>query len=236
VILHNAYFFPPANLMNKFARMIDGSLDCRHVTVTVLINSLATMDLKIVNMFARHTAKAFAEFYQTRRDKACGARFEYFEYVPPPANIMAERAQLSLHSKVLLLGEDMIVGSANADLRSYLMDTNNAVLIRGAQKLVAQHTKFFAALLADKSRTQKVTDYLAKTSREVMIKENIEVLRAEIKRYGADRWIDEKKAKDIERRMTEMLNRAYKLATSIWGGGIDAVGDAEAFNRLFKPI
>jgi cardiolipin synthase C len=236
VILHNAYFFPPANLMKQFARMIDGSLDCRHVTVTVLTNSLATTDLKVVNMFARHTAKAFAEFYQARRDKAWGARFEYFEYVAPPADIAAERAQLSLHSKVSLLGEDMIVGSANADLRSYLMDTNNGVLIRGAQKLVAQYTKFFSALLADKSRTQIVTGYFATTSRDVMIKEDIEVLRAEIKRYGADRWIDEKKAKDIERRMVEMLNRAYELAKSILAGGAGAVGDAAAFNRLFKPI
>lgn len=236
VILHNAYFFPPANLMNKFARMIDGSLDCQHVTVTVLTNSLATTDLKIVNMFARHTAKAFAEFYQTRRDKTRGARFDYFEYVPPRAEVAAERAQLSLHSKVSLLGEDMIVGSANADLRSYMMDTNNGVFIRGALNLITQYTKFVDALLADKSRTQNVTDYFAKTSRDVMIKEDVEVLRAEIKRYGADRWIDEKKAREIEQRMTEMLNRAYELAKGVLAGGSGAVGDAAAFNRLFKPI
>jgi len=236
VILHNAYFFPPANLMKIFARMIDGSLGCRYVRVTVLTNSLATTDLKIVNIFARHTAKAFAEFYQTRRDKMRGARFDYFEYVPPLTDIAKDRAQLSLHSKVSLLGEDMIVGSANADLRSYLMDTNNGVLIRGAQKLIAQYTKFFDALLADKSRTKVVTSELAKISRDVMIKEDIEVLRAEIKRYGGDRWIDQKKAKDIERRMTEMLDRAYELAKSILAGGRSAVGDAAAFNRLFKPI
>jgi len=236
VILHNAYFFPPANLMKMFARMIDGSLDCRHVRVTVLTNSLATTDLKVVNMFARHTAKAFAEFYQTRRDKARGARFEYFEYVPPSAEIATDRAQRSLHSKVSLLGEDLIVGSANADLRSYMMDTNNGVLIRGAQKLVAQYTKFFDSLLADKSRTQVVTGYFAKTSRDVMIKEDIEVLRAEMKRYGADRWLDENKAIDIEQRMTEMLGRAYGFAKNILAGGRGAIDDAAEFNRLFKPI
>ena len=36
------------------------------------------------------------------------------------------------HSKVMLFGPDPFVGSANADLRSYVLDTNSGLLIRSA--------------------------------------------------------------------------------------------------------
>jgi phosphatidylserine/phosphatidylglycerophosphate/cardiolipin synthase-like enzyme len=45
--------------------------------------------------------------------------------------------QASLHSKVWIIGDDLIVGSANADVRSYMMDANNAVMIRHAPDMLA---------------------------------------------------------------------------------------------------
>ncbi|MEE8526892.1 MAG: phospholipase D-like domain-containing protein, partial [Thermoanaerobaculia bacterium] len=124
VVFVNAYYLPPANILQAAARMVDGGLDCRHVTVQVLTNSAATSNFKFINLIAHHGVKAFSEFYQ-KHDSAKRATFEFYEYREHP-----QVEKFCLHSKVTVLGEDIIIGSANADVRSYLMDSNNGMLIR----------------------------------------------------------------------------------------------------------
>ncbi|MCK7582462.1 MAG: hypothetical protein MZV65_47370 [Chromatiales bacterium] len=82
VILHNAYFFPPANMTYALSQMVNGAYDCSNVTVTVLTNSIETTDLNVVNLLARHSLKAFTEFYQQQSDPVHRAKFEYYEYRP----------------------------------------------------------------------------------------------------------------------------------------------------------
>jgi phosphatidylserine/phosphatidylglycerophosphate/cardiolipin synthase-like enzyme len=235
VILHNAYFFPPSNLMRRFAEMVDGTLDCGHVTVTVLTNSIATTDLKVVNLFGRHAAKAFAEYYRDRRHPVRGARFEYYEYLGEAASDSA-RGQLSLHTKVSVLGDSLIVGSANADLRSYMMDSNNGLFIRRASALTARYTAHVNALLADGARTSDITRIVADTPRAAMLAEDRATLRAEMARYRAERFIDAGQADRVEARMIGMLNRAYDLARAVLAGGPGGRAAEEQFDRLFKPI
>ncbi len=166
VILHNAYFFPPTNLLAQVARMVDGSQDCGDVTITVLTNSVDTTDLNVVNIAARHQIKAFAEFAQTQRDQERGARFEYFEYRAPQG---AKGSRVSLHSKVLIAGSNMFVGSANADVRSYMMDTNNGLLIRNAPQLVATYSRWVQSLLDDAALTTEMGNYFVVTPRLIML-------------------------------------------------------------------
>jgi len=245
VILHNAYFFLPSNLLAEFARMVDGREPCPNVRVTVLTNSIETTDLSPVNLAARHQLKAFTEYVEehgTPVEAAKAASFRYFEYLPPageqPGERAAEqRAQVSLHSKVGVLGLDTVfVGSANADVRSFMMDSNNGLLIRGASDLVAGYTAWLETLLADPRRTREVTDEIRTTTREQLLAEDLETLRALMIRYRAGRWIDEEQARELEAKVVGVLDEIYRLAGESFRKGRAGRTAAESFNELFKTI
>lgn len=232
IVIHNAYFAPPANLIERFGKMVTGESPCAHVTVTVLTNSEQTTDLVPVNLLARHILKAFAEFSQQRHDPARGARFEYFEYLPP-AGYTAGHATESLHSKVAILGDDLLVGSANADLRSYLMDSNNAIYIRNAPALMSRYRQWVDGMLADPRRTRNQTDFLLTTPHEQLIAEDRRTLRAIVDRYGAERWLEPAQIQFAEDAVIGLLRRVHALTHGILSG--DQAQAAE-YNRAFKGI
>ena len=130
VVFHSAYFFLPSNLLAELGSMIDGTLDCRGVKITVLTNSPGTTDLNVINIVAHQSMSAFGEYYKERRDPIRGAEIRYFEYRKQGDK---QRSSVSLHSKVEVFRPDVFVGSANADGRSYLMDTTQISAIGIAQ-------------------------------------------------------------------------------------------------------
>jgi len=234
IILHNAYFFPPANLTYGLSTLASGDLDCSNVTVTVLTNSIATTDLNVVNLAARHSLKAFSEFYQKQSNPARQAKFEYWEYQP-----RSGEANLSLHSKVTLLGDAIAIGSANADVRSFYMDSNNAMQVTDAPELLGSYRSFIQKILDDPVRVKKLNDYFTNTPRETMLQEDLAVFRQIMIKYGVDRKLDAEKKLRIEGRFVQMLNDAYQLTVE----SIDPEKSMSRkrrqqnnFNSQFKPI
>ncbi|MCB9026474.1 MAG: hypothetical protein H6625_09175 [Bdellovibrionaceae bacterium] len=158
VYIHNAYLAPPSVLLTAFGKMVDGSLPCGRVKVNIITNSIATTDLSPVNAFGIYAMKAFYDYYKqnieqnskckiqlyadgttqvTNDDLNQCAQFNLMEYI---GQDMADKKK-SLHTKVTVFGsEHILVGSSNADFRSYMMDTNNAMLIRNAPHIVEQYT------------------------------------------------------------------------------------------------
>lgn len=230
VFLHNAYFFPPSNLTQALGHMVDGDLDCRHVTVTVLTNSIETTDLNVVNLLAGHVLKAFAEHAQAHRNPRA-ARIRFFEYKKPAAGPV-----LSLHSKVSVFGNDLMVGSANTDVRSYMMDSNNALFVRGAPTLQGAYLRHFSAIMADRARTRDLTDYFASVSRERIKAEDQVLFRELLAKYGAEKYLTPVQQSAAEAAFLGLLDKVYALTKASLAGGPDADARAEEFNRLFKPI
>jgi cardiolipin synthase C len=158
VIIHSAYFLPPALLLRGFSKMLDGTWDCHKVRVTFLTNSPETTDLNHINVAARYVMSQFFQTVQNRHEiygsysDNRAARFEYFEYLKESGGF-----GLSLHTKTSVLGDDMIIGSANADVRSYYMDTNNGFFIRGAKELTAAYITFIDGITSDKKKTRDLT-------------------------------------------------------------------------------
>lgn len=162
VILHSAYFLPPALLLRGFSKMLDGTWDCGRVRVTFLTNSPETTDLNHINVAARYVMSTFFQTSQNRlriygsRSENRSAKFEYFEYIKESAG-----SGLSLHTKASVLGDDLIIGSANADVRSYYMDSNNGFFIRGAKDLAASYIQFIDNLTADRKKTRDLTSFFS---------------------------------------------------------------------------
>jgi phosphatidylserine/phosphatidylglycerophosphate/cardiolipin synthase-like enzyme len=236
VILHNAYFFLPSNLLRQLGAMTDGSMDCRHVTVKVLTNSIDTTDLNVVNIAARQSIKAFVDYRRQVGTNERAARFQYYEYKPQSVRSDG-RPDRSLHTKVMVFGPDIYVGSANADIRSYMMDSNNGFYISAAPQFVATYSGWLQSLMNDSRRTRDTTDYFATADRQQMLAEDLQVLRAIMQRYDVQRWIDN----PVQLRLLEtyyigLLNTIYRLSLQSLQPGRAGREPAKDFNAYFKLI
>jgi len=231
VLLHNAYFFPPADLIYAFGQMVSGEWDCGGVTIDVLSNSVETTDLSPINLAWRHAMKAFSEFYEKEHDAQRGATFAYHEY-----RARQGAASLSLHTKVSVFGDNLVVGSANDDVRSFMMDTNNGLYIRHAPQLVANYTRFVDHLLHDPAMTDDRTDYFRQTSRATLLEEDKATLRLIMEKYRVSNRVTPEQQAELEARFVEALDRVYALATASLRGGRAGSDAREEFNALFKPL
>jgi phosphatidylserine/phosphatidylglycerophosphate/cardiolipin synthase-like enzyme len=230
IVLNNAYLLPPSNLMGRLADMIDGTLDCGNVTIDVLTNSAESTDLSIINFFARYSLKAIADYYLSHHHPDKGATLRYFELRqqgPDP-----DVSELSLHSKDLVLGPDLFIGSANLDARSLLMDSNNGLLLRGARVSRSAYLDWFDRVLDDGRLVENETGWLVRTSLDAMIKDDRVAAERFFSRLlgrltGDDKIPTTPLVDEVER----LLRLAYELSAGTLRGGEDA---AKRFNAQFK--
>jgi phosphatidylserine/phosphatidylglycerophosphate/cardiolipin synthase-like enzyme len=198
VVLHSAYFLPPSPLVRSFTKMMDGTWDCRGVHVTFLTNSFESTDLNWINFLAKYEMLTFFQMYNDRKNQfgsmsERAAQFDYYEYKLNP------NARYSLHTKLSVLGDDMIIGSANSDVRSYYMDTNNGVYIRNAPELTRQYLAFVDQII----KSDKV-DYLTPNYINGSYNKNAfrEIDKKQLESYLAKLKVSEEtKAKILERGM-----------------------------------
>ncbi len=234
IIFHNAYLFMPSNMLHTVGRMFDGQIDCRHVHLTVVTNSPETTDLNVINLAARYSAKALANYYLTHRDPKRAATFTYYEYASQSKE--TGKADRSLHSKVMVFGPDIYIGSANADVRSYMMDTNNGVFIRSAPNLVSAYSAWVDELSADPHRITNKTGYLAETTVEELLAKDTAFITARLKRAAGPELEAKVSIEDLSERLSRILKAINELTTEILK---ERKPDGEAqrkFNALFKVL
>ena len=224
------------------AKMTNGDLDCRHVTITVLTNSMATTDLNVVNLLAQQSLKAFQEYYASRRNELTSPRVEYFEYqasthenacVPQKGH---PSQHVSLHTKVSIFADDMIVGSANGDVRSYMMDSNNGMIIRNAPTFMKNYQNYIDELLKDATRVSDLTASFRAMSHDQLIQQDRKALECLIDKYGIRNHLHPTEIKNAEDRVVGLINEAYTLSNEILAGGKKGRDAEERYNRIFKPI
>lgn len=206
VILHHAYFLPPAKLLRTLGDIASGRIECRHVTVQILTNSFETTDLSIVNTLVRHQLKALTEFLEAESRPESRARFEIYEYLPKTAD-----PKFSLHSKVSILGEDLIIGSANFDVRSFVADSNNGVFIRGADDLRNRLVDFIDARLTDPEQVVAITDAFTALSRDEMVRQDLAAFGTLLAKYGIDKRLSPQQNERLTGIFLQLLNDMYRL-------------------------
>jgi phosphatidylserine/phosphatidylglycerophosphate/cardiolipin synthase-like enzyme len=231
IIVNNAYFFPPSNLVDTVARMLDGRLPCRHVDITIVTNSRETTDLQIVNTFGRHIAFAFSDYLRSIRDVDSGATLRYYEMQPGDGPVQA-----SLHSKVWIIGDDLIVGSANADVRSYMMDANNAVMIRHAPDMLASLRAMIEKTLADPVMAKDLSGYYESTTHEQIIEEDRRAFRAIVDNIAAADRLSDTQKDEVVSRFVGLMNQIYRLTIDGLEGNLKSAEQQARFNRIFKLI
>lgn len=224
VIMHQGYVLFPGNLVSALGSMTNGTWDCRNVDILIVTNSVDTTDLNIINFFARHQLKSILE--QANQSSASGkARIRVLEYKK-----QADQA-LSLHSKVNVLGDDLMIGSANADVRSYYMDTNNGVYIRGAKKMNETYQKQIGAIVSDQSRVVDVTAALINTPTKVMIEQDIAGLKAMIAARGKADSLTPPREKQLVDLVTKLQTHVYETSKALLDWRLVDVQPVDDFSR-----
>tara|TARA_R110001583_G_scaffold16561_22_gene68005 strand:+ start:19136 stop:21409 length:2274 start_codon:yes stop_codon:yes gene_type:complete len=228
VIIHNAYFFMPSNLLAALGSMVDGSWDCPYVSLQVITNSIETTDLNVVNLLAMWQMKAF-EDYRAQQTSTTSATFNYSEYQHTNEN---DISTLSLHSKVMLFGDDLFIGSANADVRSYMLDTNNGLMIINAPDFVKQYKQWLAAKIDGRPNIADKTEQIGTSQQALKVKMN-HVMDILLAKYDKNNRIDAGQAEKFKEEVQGVTQRIYNLSTKILNGDKKA---QDEFNRLFKTI
>lgn len=224
IVLHNAYFLPPANLLRTMGRMSNGELNGREVIVQVLTNSAETTNFPIINPLAHHVLKAFNDYCREDGDARMRARFEFYEVVKDQ-----QFPHLCLHSKVAVLGEKVLIGSANADVRSYMMDANNGVLIHQAPRFRERYLDMVDRMITDPETVVDLGEILEVQSREELKEDHLNVLR----RMFDDQLggLNASHRAAAEGLFLNLLDTVYALSLEVLRGENEAL---ERYNRLLK--
>lgn len=210
VVLHTAYLFFSSNLTAALGNMINGKWNCRNVEVLLITNSFFTTDLNVINIFARYQVNAllgYSQFIESNKASYVTAgqnkaKMKYYEYEESK-----EGTGLSLHTKLSVLGDDMIVGSANADVRSYFMDTNNGLYIRNAKGMIKDYNQYIDQLIAQKKITDRTMEFTRATQAD-FAKQNVQILNGLIAKW-------DKKGKLTPKRQQAILSYVGKMGASI---------------------
>lgn len=205
--------------------MINGGYgDCSKVKVTFLTNSFETTDLNIINLFARYQLKELFQYYSSverqfamternvapRKISRLFPKLEYFEY-----NKAHVGNGISLHTKLTLLDDDLIVGSANADTRSYAMDTNNALLIRGARQLNEEYRQYVDREIGEQKVTTSMVPYFSSLTFDRINQENAAVLEVALARWDKKGRVKEKHKKRIVIEVADLGSRITRDTQAI---------------------
>jgi cardiolipin synthase C len=224
IVFHSAYLFMPSGLIHKLAKMLNGDYgDCSKVRVTLLTNSFQTTDLNFINVFARYQMvqlfKHYAGLVAYEKQFNEGGKFKYGRWFPKldyfEYNASAMGTGISLHTKLSVLGDDVLIGSANADARSYYMDTNNGVFIRNAHEFNRDYVAFVDNIITDSKKSTEWTQTYADYTDEKIALENKFIVGALIKRWDKKGKVNaEKKAEilaTIDRLGKRVTDATYRL-------------------------
>lgn len=201
VIMHNAYTLPPADFYARFGKMVRGENDCSNVRVFILTNSPETTDLGMVNSGAKFGLTQFFNYYRTHKNSR-SASFNFFEYKPLSKD---PTKNLSLHSKVFLIGNDVFVGSSNFDPRSLMMDTNNGLYFKNVPKFKDQYVKYFMNLLAHKEYVENKTELYSNLKIDEVIERETQSAKGLLNKY-----VGEKIPENLQGKVLDQVKKLFK--------------------------
>lgn len=252
VILHSAYFLPPAKMMTTFGKMVNGTWDCHNVHVTFLTNSIETSDLNIINIYAKYQMVGFFDVLRNILNsngtgysieaKTKAAKFDFFEYKQPSPD---PTKRVSLHTKLTVLGDDIIIGSANADVRSYYMDTNDAVYLKNAKGLIKEYVAMIDSILTDEGKTKNLSDSYSDNKKALKL-EDLRLEDEKFLKYTADHYHVTLKESTIREIMAEhrkvssgiirITQKIFQPQAFITTGGTEIFEKEQAIQKELEDI
>lgn len=217
IIIHQGYFFMPSGLVSLIGQMLDGTIDASRLHLQILTNSIETTDLSPINVYARHQMKAIFEFYAFQKNKMKNAKalksLQIYEFKKLPDGKIS-----SAHSKGIFSPENMFIGSANADVRSYETDTNNGLFIMNAPHTAGKMmTHIKKSLLSNPDLVMETTSYYNKRHSELLAEDGLIVQQIASKYKGLGKRISSNMP-DVQMTLIQHLTDIYVMMGVILDG------------------
>lgn len=218
VIIHQGYFSPPEGLMRDMDELLDKEI-CSNVILKLYTNSFYTTDLTPINFIGRRQLNAMAAHNPAFNQ----SQFEYYEYDKSKLDEIksggypaaAESGgSFSLHSKVMIFGNDIYIGSSNADFRSLMMDTNNGIFLKDADELVKQYKAFLEELETKKIVIPAKATYTFENRTQLKIREKMDIDEL-MERYDMTKFIDSRERKLQMQAFTLQLIQSMEGTTTL---------------------
>lgn len=203
VVIHNAYMLPPPAMQIAIFRAVKAGAKVRVIT-----NSETSSNHGVVNVAAKAMYAAMLNIAERirkeRGDSEIGLRLYLYQ------------TRETLHTKIGLVGEYMIVGSTNADPRSKLMDTQNGVLIgpgANGNPVADQYRQWLESMLTRQRGGKPVIKELTLQTAQENIPP-LEQVKANPADYRTDQQFDAYAAKLFETAMDPATDRPTQLLVS----------------------
>jgi hypothetical protein len=137
----------------------------------------------------------------------------------------------------MVFGPDLYIGSANADVRSYMLDSNNGLFIRRAPSLLAAYTAWVDRLLADPRLVEDRTAWFLDGARRHRREEDEAYLTRRLQELTAGTELADRVPLDhLAARLADLLDRAHDLSAGVLDGGLLHLDAPRRFDRLFKLL
>jgi phosphatidylserine/phosphatidylglycerophosphate/cardiolipin synthase-like enzyme len=164
---------------------------------------------------------------------------EYYEYSPAAVEDLADLKSKpdSLHTKTSLIGNDLIVGSANADIRSYYMDTNNAIMIRNAHEMNQSYISMIENLKTSGRIVNKFSNLTGK-SFETLRAENNALLLAGAQKFNQEKRLTPEISKSILDHLDEAGKMIYDTTNDllVYRGVLDQSRDGDGRGNTLSEV
>jgi phosphatidylserine/phosphatidylglycerophosphate/cardiolipin synthase-like enzyme len=136
---------------------------------------------------------------------------------------------------VSVFGEDIVIGSANADMRSFMMDSNNAMLVRNAPDLYKNYLAFVDIILANPARVKKLNQYILTTPHEKIKADDEKQFWNYIDRkFKFFQKQSEERKTQAMKEVSDLIDKVYDLTKKSLSTGKQS--DQDKLNEQFKPI
>lgn len=169
VIISAQTLLLPASLLQTMANMLGGPWKCRNVDITLITNPTSLNQQTMASAFSRFQLRALLRYSQAH---PTGATLKFFE-----RRSTNQVDPVLSQGNITVLGDDLLVGSADGTVRSYTSDASGALYLRNAFGAAKSFATAVQTMIEEKQLTDR-TEYYATATDEQLQRESTQALEA----------------------------------------------------------
>ncbi len=226
IVILAPHFFPSSNVLSLLAQMQNGEIPCAHVNITIITNAPQPKINDFSAIAGRYQLSALFSYLAKNRQQNRGATLRYFEYSPA-----SEEQQIFIAGTVMLFGPDIFIGSTDANVRAYMLETSNGVFIRNSPQLHAKYLDWTEHLLEDALSVTEQTALISQGSFYELLKHDADLIG-----YPANykEAAGETAAEHDDR--ASLLHKVYRLSLKVAQGGLWHKSAEQEFDEAFEGM
>lgn len=169
VLLQSGSFLLPSSTLQTLGKMMNGEWKCQYVDIAIVTNSTEISSPKYADVFSRFQVQSLLQFQKLHSKNA---RLRFYEQ-----NNAEGDEEFAAQSNFAVLGDDILLGSADASVRSYAVDTHGSIYLKNALQTARAYLDYVDRQIKDGAITDQ-TEYYESASKDDLVEESQTILQA----------------------------------------------------------